>query len=81
MSLVGPRPCLPSEYKQYTLEQLRRLDVIPGITGLWQVKARKSPSFEEYVSLDTTYVEEWNLGLDFKILWKTVSVVLAGTGQ
>ena len=81
MSLVGPRPCVPSEYKQYTLEHLRRLDVVPGITGLWQVEARKSPSFEEYVSLDKRYVEEWNLGLDCKILWKTVGVVLAGTGQ
>ena len=81
MSLVGPRPCVPSEYKQYTLEHLRRLDVVPGITGLWQVEARTSPSFDEYVNLDKQYVEEWNLGLDCKILWKTVGVVLAGTGQ
>ncbi len=81
MSLVGPRPCVPSEYKQYTIDQLRRLDVVPGITGLWQVEARKSPSFEDYVSLDKKYVDEWNLGLDCKILWKTVGVVVAGTGQ
>jgi lipopolysaccharide/colanic/teichoic acid biosynthesis glycosyltransferase len=81
MSLVGPRPCVPNEYKQYTLEHLRRLDVVPGITGLWQVEARKNPSFEKYVSLDKKYVEEWSLGLDCNILWKTVGVVLAGTGQ
>ncbi len=81
MSLVGPRPCVPSEYKQYTLEHLRRLDVVPGVTGLWQVEARKSPSFDDYVSLDKKYVDEWSLALDCKILWRTVGVVLAGTGQ
>jgi len=81
MSLVGPRPCVPSEYKQYTLEHLRRLDVVPGVTGLWQIEARKSPWCEDYLRLDKKYVEEWNLGLDFKILWKTVGVVVAGTGQ
>jgi exopolysaccharide biosynthesis polyprenyl glycosylphosphotransferase len=81
MSLVGPRPPVPSEYKQYALEHLRRLDVLPGITGLWQVAARKNPSFKSYIALDTHYVNNWSVWLDCKILLRTVAVVLAGTGQ
>jgi exopolysaccharide biosynthesis polyprenyl glycosylphosphotransferase len=81
MSLVGPRPPVPSEYKQYALEHLRRLDVLPGITGLWQVAARKNPSFQSYIALDTQYVNNWSVWLDCKILLRTIAVVLAGTGQ
>jgi exopolysaccharide biosynthesis polyprenyl glycosylphosphotransferase len=81
MSLVGPRPPACGEYSQYALEHLRRLDVVPGLTGLWQVTARRDPSFQSYVELDKEYVDHWSLGLDFKILLKTVGVVLAGTGQ
>jgi exopolysaccharide biosynthesis polyprenyl glycosylphosphotransferase len=81
MSLVGPRPPVPSEYKQYALEHLRRLDVLPGITGLWQVAARKNPSFKSYIALDTHYVNNWSVWLDCKILLKTIAVVIAGTGQ
>jgi lipopolysaccharide/colanic/teichoic acid biosynthesis glycosyltransferase len=81
MSLVGPRPSVPGEYEQYSLEHLRRLDVMPGVTGLWQVMARKDPSFDNYITLDKEYVNNWNLRLDCKILMKTVGVVLAGTGQ
>jgi exopolysaccharide biosynthesis polyprenyl glycosylphosphotransferase len=81
MSLVGPRPPLPGEYSQYQLEHLKRLQVLPGITGLWQVEARQDPSFENYINLDAQYVEHWSLWLDFTILMKTVIVVLAGTGQ
>jgi lipopolysaccharide/colanic/teichoic acid biosynthesis glycosyltransferase len=81
MSLVGPRPPLASEVKNYQLDYLRRLDVAPGITGLWQVEARNNPSFDEYISLDLRYVENWSLGLDLHILWRTVAVVLAGTGS
>jgi exopolysaccharide biosynthesis polyprenyl glycosylphosphotransferase len=81
MSLVGPRPPIPSECKQYALEQLRRLDVTPGLTGLWQVTARQNPSFESYVELDAEYVNNWTFWLDCRILWKTIGVVLAGTGQ
>ena len=81
MSLVGPRPPLATEVQQYELEHLRRLDVLPGITGLWQVEARSNPSFERYVSLDIDYVEHWRPWLDVKILVKTIAVVLAGTGQ
>ena len=80
MSLVGPRPPLASEVEQYKLDHLRRLDVLPGITGLWQVEARQDPSFDSYISLDTAYVENWNLMLDMRILARTVGVVLSGTG-
>jgi exopolysaccharide biosynthesis polyprenyl glycosylphosphotransferase len=81
MSLVGPRPPLASEVQKYDLAQLRRLDVLPGITGLWQVEARQDPSFDSYISLDTAYVENWSLMLDLRILARTVGVVLAGTGS
>jgi exopolysaccharide biosynthesis polyprenyl glycosylphosphotransferase len=81
MSLVGPRPPLASEVEKYDLAHLRRLDVLPGITGLWQVEARQDPSFDSYISLDTAYVENWNLLLDLRILARTVGVVLAGTGS
>lgn len=80
MSLVGPRPPIASEVERYDLSHLRRLDVLPGITGLWQVEARQDPSFDSYISLDTAYVDNWNLWLDLKILVRTVSVVLGGTG-
>ncbi len=81
MSLVGPRPPIASEVEQYDLPHLRRLDVLPGITGLWQVEARQDPSFDSYISLDTAYVENWSLWLDLKILARTVNVVLGGTGS
>ncbi len=81
MSLVGPRPPLASEVEKYDLAHLRRLDVLPGMTGLWQVEARQDPSFDSYISLDTAYVENWSLALDLRILARTVGVVLAGTGS
>jgi exopolysaccharide biosynthesis polyprenyl glycosylphosphotransferase len=81
MSLVGPRPHPLDDYERYSLEHLRRLDVKPGVTGLWQVSARKDPSFEKSVHLDSRYIENWNLALDFKILLKTIPVVLRGEGQ
>lgn len=81
MSLVGPRPPIPSEVAQYKLEHLRRLDVLPGMTGLWQVEARQDPSFDNYISLDTAYVENWSLLLDLRIIARTIGVVLAGTGS
>jgi exopolysaccharide biosynthesis polyprenyl glycosylphosphotransferase len=80
MSLVGPRPPVASEVEQYDLAHLRRLNVLPGITGLWQVEARQDPSFDSYISLDTAYVENWSFWLDLKILARTVGVVLNGTG-
>jgi exopolysaccharide biosynthesis polyprenyl glycosylphosphotransferase len=81
MSLVGPRPPMAAEVEQYDLAHLRRLDVLPGITGLWQVEARQDPSFDSYISLDTAYVENWSLWLDMKILTRTVGVVFSGTGS
>jgi exopolysaccharide biosynthesis polyprenyl glycosylphosphotransferase len=80
MSVVGPRPPIASEVKEYKLSHLRRLDVTPGITGLWQVQGRQDPSFASYVSLDVTYIDNWSVWLDFKIIMKTVGVVFAGTG-
>ena len=80
MSIVGPRPPIASEVKEYKLSHLRRLDVTPGITGLWQVQGRQDPSFASYVSLDVTYIENWTVWLDFKIIMRTIGVVFAGTG-
>ena len=81
MSIVGPRPPLASEVKEYKLGHLRRLDVTPGLTGLWQVEARQDPSFDSYISLDVAYIENWSLLLDLKIIARTIGVVLAGTGS
>ena len=81
MSVVGPRPPIASEVREYKLSHLRRLDVKPGITGLWQVQGRQDPSFGSYVSLDVTYIENWSIWLDFKIIVRTIGVVLAGTGS
>ncbi|MBS1823314.1 MAG: sugar transferase [Acidobacteria bacterium] len=81
MSVVGPRPPIANEVEQYDLSHLRRLNVLPGITGLWQVEARQDPSFDSYISLDTAYVENWSLWLDMKILARTVGVVISGTGS
>jgi lipopolysaccharide/colanic/teichoic acid biosynthesis glycosyltransferase len=81
MSLVGPRPPMASEVEKYDLAHLRRLDVLPGITGLWQVEARQDPSFDSYISLDTAYVENWSFLMDLRILARTVGVVLSGTGS
>jgi exopolysaccharide biosynthesis polyprenyl glycosylphosphotransferase len=81
MSLVGPRPPLMSEYEKFQPEHRRRMEVSPGLTGLWQVMARRDPSFETYVRLDCHYVEHWNLWLDLKILLKTIPAVLGGNGE
>jgi exopolysaccharide biosynthesis polyprenyl glycosylphosphotransferase len=81
MSLVGPRPPIAAEVRQYELDHLKRLDVLPGITGLWQVEARTNPSFASYIALDMEYVDCWNLLLDLRILLKTAAVVVAGTGR
>ncbi len=80
MSVVGPRPPIASEVREYKLSHLRRLDVMPGITGLWQVQGRQDPSFDSYISLDVTYIENWSVWLDIKIILRTVGVVFAGTG-
>jgi exopolysaccharide biosynthesis polyprenyl glycosylphosphotransferase len=80
MSLVGPRPHPVDDFARYELGHFRRLDVTPGITGLWQITARRSPSFQTNMALDLEYIEQWSLWMDLRILCKTVAVVLQGTG-
>jgi len=80
MSIVGPRPPLAGEVSRYDLCHLRRLDVTPGITGLWQVQGRQNPSFASYVSFDVSYIDNWSIWLDFKIIVRTIAVVFSGTG-
>ena len=80
MSLVGPRPHPPDDVDAYCAEDLRRLDCVPGMTGLWQVTARKDPSFKRCVELDVDYIKRWTPWLDLRILCKTVSCVLQGSG-
>ncbi|QGG58869.1 sugar transferase [Paenibacillus sp. B01] len=76
MSLVGPRPPLPREVAEYTPYDRQRLDVTPGCTGLWQVSGRSSLTFEQMVELDLQYVRERSLGMDARILLRTVRVLL-----
>ncbi len=80
MSMVGPRPHPVDDCERYRLQDLRRLDVMPGITGLWQVMARRDPSFENNMALDLEYIESWSLWTDLKILYRTIAVVLQGSG-
>ena len=80
MSLVGPRPHPLDDFERYDLGDLQRLDVPPGLTGLWQVTARRDPSFERGLALDLEYIRSWTLWRDFQILYKTISVVLHGSG-
>jgi exopolysaccharide biosynthesis polyprenyl glycosylphosphotransferase len=78
MSLVGPRPALPREVDSYDLWHRRRLSMKPGMTGLWQVSARSSTSFDTWAELDLSYIDRWSLWLDFKILARTVPAALEG---
>ncbi len=80
LSLVGPRPPIPAEVEKYESWQLRRLDVVQGMTGLWQVSGRSRLSFEEMVLLDIYYIHNWSLLLDMEIILDTVPVVLFGQG-
>lgn len=80
MSLVGPRPPLPSEVAQYTLEDRKRLHVIPGITCIWQVSGRSDIPFKEQVELDKEYIKSQSAWKDFLILLKTIPAVLTGRG-
>ncbi len=80
MSLVGPRPPLPSEVARYGDDVRRRLLVAPGLTGLWQINGRSDLSWEESVRLDLRYVENWSFAFDFVILWKTLRAVVARRG-
>jgi exopolysaccharide biosynthesis polyprenyl glycosylphosphotransferase len=80
MSLIGPRPPLPSEVAEYTGEVVRRLAVKPGLTGLWQVSGRSTLSWADSVRLDLDYVENWSAMLDAEILLRTTTAVVRGTG-
>ncbi len=80
MSLVGPRPPLPHEVERYEPWHRRRLEVAPGMTGLWQVSGRSNLTFDEMVLLDIWYIENWSLWLDVKILLRTIPAVLLGVG-
>ena len=81
MSLVGPRPHPLDDYSGYAMEHLPRLDVIPGMTGLWQVTARRDPSFQTAMDLDIEYIQGWSLSMDLEILLKTAAVVWRGSGE
>ena len=80
MSIVGPRPPLPTEVEQYDEHTSRRLLVKPGLTGLWQVSGRSDLVWDESVRLDLYYVENWTPALDAVILWKTIAAVIQGRG-
>jgi exopolysaccharide biosynthesis polyprenyl glycosylphosphotransferase len=81
MSLVGPRPPLPSEVVEYDIWHRRRLSMKPGITGLWQVEARHEPDFDRWVERDLLYIDGWSIWLDLKILLRTVPAVLTREGR
>ena len=80
MSIVGPRPPLPVEVELYQMWQRRRLSLKPGLTCIWQVSGRNKVKFEKWMEMDLEYIDHWSLWLDFKILFKTVFVVLFGYG-
>lgn len=80
MSLVGPRPPVPREVAEYTLEDRRRLNALPGITCIWQVSGRSDIPFEEQVELDDQYIQSQGFWVDLKILFKTIPAVLSGKG-
>jgi lipopolysaccharide/colanic/teichoic acid biosynthesis glycosyltransferase len=80
MSLVGPRPPLPSEVAEYTLNDRGRLDAAPGITCIWQVSGRSEIPFKQQVEMDLDYIHQQSLGKDVKLLLKTVPALVKGRG-
>ena len=81
MSLVGPRPPTVDEWEKYQYHHRARLAMKPGLTGLWQVSGRnRITNFEDVVKLDTEYIDHWSMGLDIRILLKTIRVVLTRDG-
>lgn len=79
MSLVGPRPCVPYEYENYSLHHRRRLEAVPGLTGLWQVSGKNRTTFEKMVELDIFYAANKTFFLDLKIIFKTVPAIISQT--
>jgi lipopolysaccharide/colanic/teichoic acid biosynthesis glycosyltransferase len=80
MSLIGPRPPIPEEVERYEEWHLKRLEVSPGMTGLWQVSGRSELDFDEMVMYDLYYIEHWSLSLDLRILLRTIPTVVTGGG-
>ena len=80
MSIVGPRPPVPAEVKQYQRWQRRRLSVKPGITCTWQVSGRSNISFDQWMKLDLEYIDTWSLWQDIRICFRTVPAVLLSRG-
>ena len=80
MSLVGPRPLPVRDYRRLEGWHRRRYNVLPGITGLWQISGRSSLSFDDLVRLDFYYIENWSIWLDITILVKTVPAIISGRG-
>ena len=80
MSIVGPRPPLPSEVEKYEIWQRRRLSMKPGLTCLWQANGRNNVDFDKWMKMDLEYTDTWSLSLDFKILLKTIPAVLFSVG-
>jgi lipopolysaccharide/colanic/teichoic acid biosynthesis glycosyltransferase len=80
MSLVGPRPPVPSEVAQYEDWQLGRLRAVPGMTGLWQVSGRSDVPFHDMVRLDLHYIRNWSLWLDLEIILRTIPAVVGNRG-
>jgi len=81
MSMIGPRPTLPAQVEQYTPRQRGRLQIKPGITGWAQVNGRASLPWDERIELDLYYIDHRSLALDMRILWRTVAMVLGGSGM
>ncbi len=80
MSVVGPRPPLPSEVRQYKRWQRRRLSVKPGITCIWQISGRNNIDFDRWMELDLEYIDQWSLWNDIQICLKTIPAVLGSRG-
>jgi lipopolysaccharide/colanic/teichoic acid biosynthesis glycosyltransferase len=82
MSLVGPRPPIPAEVNEYSLRDRRRLSMKPGLTCLWQIMPnRNEVGFDEWMKMDLSYIDNWSLGLDLKIMLRTAKAVLMGAGR
>lgn len=80
MSIVGPRPQVVWEAEAYDEIALKRLNILPGVTGLWQVSGRASLSYEDMINLDIYYLENWSPGLDIRIILKTIPTILSRAG-
>jgi len=80
MSLVGPRPPIPSEVEKYSSWQRRRLSMKPGMTCIWQINGRSNIPFDKWMEMDLEYIDGWSLWLDFKILIKTIPAILSRKG-